>query len=117
MSKPIPINKKLWEKAKKESDMHYSKPSAYKSGYIVKYYKDHGGKFKGIKHNKTGLSRWFLEEWTNQRGEIGYKKSTDLYRPSKRITSKTPKTWKELNKKQIKKAQHEKITKGRVKKF
>jgi hypothetical protein len=116
-TKSVPTNKALWEKAKKEANIHYKKPSAYKSGFIVKYYKDHGGKFKGTFHKKTGLSRWFLEEWTNQKGEIGYKKTTDLYRPNKKITAKTPKTWKEISNASIKKAKRQKSVNGRVKKF
>ena len=53
----------------------------------------------------------------NQRGTIGYKYKSDIYRPSKRITSKTPITHKELSKKEIKRAKNEKYTKGRVKRF
>ena len=41
----------------------------------------------------------------------------DVYRPTKRITKDTPTTFNELSKKEIKKAQQEKKTKGRVKKF
>ena len=63
---------------------------------------------------KKGLSRWFLEKWTNQRGKVGYKNKNDVYRPRFRITKKTPTTFKELNKKQINRARTEKYTKGRV---
>jgi len=109
------LNKDLYSKAKKK----YSKlkPSAYKSGLIVKEYKRLGGKYSGKKPQKKGLSRWFKEKWRNQRGEVGYKKKGDIYRPTKRITKKTPTTIKELSKTQIKKAMKEKKTKGRVKKF
>lgn len=37
---------KLYEKVKKEADKVFSKPSAYKSAWIVKTYKDRGGKYK-----------------------------------------------------------------------
>ncbi len=113
----IPKNKDLWNKAKEEANKHYKKHSAYKSGFIVKYYKDHGGTFIGKKHVKVGLSRWFLEEWTNQRGETGYKNKSDVYRLNKKITSKTPKTWKQLSNNQIIKAKRAKSRNGRVKKF
>ena len=63
------------------------------------------------------LGRWFKEEWKNQRGGEGYKKKGDVYRPTKRITKDTPKTFKELSKKDISKAQMEKKKTGRVKKF
>ncbi len=41
----IPINKKLYEEVKNKADEIYKKPSAYKSGYIVKEYKRLGGKY------------------------------------------------------------------------
>jgi hypothetical protein len=116
-SKNIPTNKKLWEQAKKQANKIYDKPSAYKSGYIVKYYKDNGGKFKGNNKNKDGLTRWFKEKWINQHGEVGYQHKNDIYRPSIRISSKSPTTWKELTKKEIESASNKKYTKGRVDRF
>jgi len=129
----IVLNPKLWELAHKEADKIYDKPSAYKSGFIVKYYKDHGGTFrskpaksptrskspnrsKSPTRSKTGLTRWFAEKWVNQRGEVGYKKKGDVYRPSIRVNKKTPKTWNELTKKQIATASKAKAT-GRRAKF
>ena len=53
----------------------------------------------------------------NQRGETGYKKKGDVYRPTKRVSSKTPATFKELTKKEIESAKKEKASKGRVKEF
>jgi hypothetical protein len=120
MSKSIPCDKALWKKAHAEADRIYKTHSAYKSGYIVKYYKDHGGKFKPTRSRSVDskpLKRWFAERWTNQRGEEGYKTKSDVYRPSVRVSSKTPKTWSELTKNKIAKARKEKAVKGRVKKF
>lgn len=71
----------------------------------------------GKKSKKKGLKRWFKEKWTNQRGEIGYKYKSDIYRPNQRITKKTPKTHRELTRKRIKKAREKKYVKGRVDKF
>jgi hypothetical protein len=107
----------LWLKAKKLAELVYKTPSAYKSGYIVKKYKDLGGKFKKKPHKTTGLSRWFKEKWVNQRGEIGYKHASDIYRPSKRITKKTPTTWSELTPAEITKARRTKSKNKRVDKF
>ena len=73
--------------------------------------------YTGKKTKKRGLKRWFKEKWVNQRGEIGYKYKSDIYRPSRRITKKTPTTHKELTGRQIKRARKEKYTKGRVKRF
>ena len=57
------------------------------------------------------------EKWMNQNEGIGYTKKGDIYRPTIRINNKTPTTFNELTQQQIKKAQQEKKTKGRVKQF
>jgi hypothetical protein len=123
MNSPIPKDKDLYEKIKKEITEKY-KPSAYRSGLLVKKYKQEYLKkyksndaYEGSKPIMSNLKRWFLEDWRNQRGEIGYKKEGDIYRPTKRINKKTPKTINELSLNDIKKAQKEKKQKGRVKKF
>ncbi len=59
----------------------------------------------------------FDEKWTNQNKGIGYTKKGDIYRPTIRINNKTPTTYNELTQQQIKKAQKEKKTNGRVKNF
>ena len=117
-------DKDLYEKIKKEIYLKYPKHSAYRSGLIVKKYKEeYEKKYKnnnayfGKKDNSKGLIRWFNEDWRNQRGEIGYKKKGDIYRPTIRINKNTPTTINELTKKQIENAMKEKKTKGRVKKF
>tara|TARA_B100001057_G_scaffold420752_1_gene441279 strand:- start:1126 stop:1500 length:375 start_codon:yes stop_codon:yes gene_type:complete len=119
-----PVDKQMYEKIKKSVYKKIPKHSAYRSGIVVQKYKKqfktkYGNKqpYKGRKTKKRGLKRWFLEDWRNQRGEIGYKRKSDIYRPSKRITKKTPITLKELSKKQIKRARREKTRKGRVKRF
>lgn len=117
MSKLEPSNLVLWKRAHKEADKIYSKPSAYKSGFIVKYYKNNGGKFASAKQKNDGLSRWYKEKWTNQHGTVGYKHKDDIYRPSIRVSKNTPVTWKELSKKRITKAKRSKSKTGRVKKF
>ena len=115
-----PIDKVLYNKVKKKADEKFqSKTGIYKSSWIVKEYKRLGGKYKGKKSNKKGILRWYKEKWIdlnrpikNKSGKvIGYKscgrKSVNskskypLCRPSKRITSKTPKTFKEIGKKSI----------------
>ena len=102
-----PRDLKLYNKTKKKIYKKYPKHSAYRSGILVKTYKktykNKYGKnskpYVGTKKRKVGLSRWFKEKWVNQRGEVGYKYKSDIYRPSKRITKKTPITHKELSKK------------------
>tara|TARA_R110000868_G_scaffold321239_2_gene582291 strand:+ start:405 stop:767 length:363 start_codon:yes stop_codon:yes gene_type:complete len=97
---PLPTNKSLYEKAKAIADKTYKKSSAYKSGFIVKKYKELGGKYEGVIKN-IGLKRWFAEEWKDIGGQ-----AYPVYRPTKRITKDTPLTASEINpflaKKQIK---------------
>lgn len=117
-SMSIPLDKRKWNQAKKLADQVYDKPSAYKSGYIVKKYKELGGTFnKKTKPVKTGLKRWFDEKWVNQHGHEGYQHKNDVYRPNKRITAKTPITWSELTPKQITRAKRTKSKGKRVNRF
>jgi len=114
---PVPknvVNKGLYKKA--EIKYKNMKHSAYKSSLIVKEYKKLGGKYSGKKTTK-GLVRWHKEKWKTQDGSKTYKKKGDVFRPTKRITKKTPKTYKELGKKRIKKAMKEKKKTGKVKKY
>lgn len=121
---PSPKDLSLYEKIKKEIYTKYPKHSAYRSGLLVKKYKEEYQKkhknnnaYIGEKKKDSGLNRWFEEVWLNQRNEIGYKKKGDVYRPTVKVSSKTPTTFQELRPSQIKKAMKEKKEKGRVKKF
>jgi len=127
---PTPSDIKLYERVKKRVYEEIPKHSAYRSGILVKRYKQEFSKkygsskspYKGEKpglnrKELTGLTRWFREEWVNQRGEIGYSKKGDIYRPSRRVTKNTPTTWKELSKKEIADAQLQKKKTGRVNRF
>jgi hypothetical protein len=89
---PTPTDKDLYEKVKSLADKIYDKPSAYKSGYIVKTYKELGGKYSGKKPDKKGLDRWFKEEWEDIGGQ-----DYPVYRPTKKITKDTPLTPKEID--------------------
>ena len=83
---------------------------------FLKKYKSNEA-YYGKKTNKQGLSRWFKEEWKNQRGDVGYKNKNDVYRPTRRVTPKTPLTFNELTKYELTKAKKIKETKGRVYRF
>ena len=120
----LPKDMVLYNKIKKGVYEKYPKHSAYRSGTLVKEYKKaynkkygNDGSYTGKKTEKKGLARWFKEEWKNQRGEVGYSKNIDVYRPTKRVDKTTPATFKELSKTQISKAMKEKKKTGRVKKF
>ena len=122
MSQPTDL--KLYEKVAKSIKKKYPKHSAYRSGLLVKFYKESFEKkygkskkpYKG-KKNKDGLTRWFKEEWKSDTGKTKYTSKSSVYRPTKRISKKTPATFKELSKKEIEKAKKEKAKTGRVKRF
>jgi hypothetical protein len=118
-----PADRVLYDQIRSRVIRTHPTNSAYRSGLIVKKYKEayankHGsGKaYLGAK-TRTGLTRWFQEKWTNESGGIGYDRKNTLYRPTVRVSKDTPKTWGELDKTQIRRAKREKKTKGRVKRF
>jgi hypothetical protein len=88
---PTPNNIQLYESVKQMSNKIYSKPSAYRSGYIVKTYKSLGGTYSNDGEEKS-LDRWFREKWA----DIG-NKQYPVYRPTIRINRKTPLTVSEID--------------------
>ena len=80
-----PVDKDLYEKAKSEVYPKYDKPSAYRSGALVKRYKELGGTFKDT--GGKPLARWFKEDWK----DVG-NKDYPVYRPTNRISKDTPLT-------------------------
>lgn len=81
---PIPSDPLLYNSVKETADKIYKKPSAYKSGFIVKRYKELGGKYTDDNKPKN-LKRWFSENWTDI-GGMDY----PVFRPTKRINKNTP---------------------------
>lgn len=112
MSKPEPLDKALYERVKKMADEKYDRPSAYKSGFIVKKYKELGGRYSGEK-DKSDLKRWFNEEWKDvnpNKTDTSY----PVYRPTKKINDKTPLTVAEIDKKDlIKKSKQKQVLKSK----
>ena len=62
-------NPKLWEKSKKEASKKFPKHSARKMQWAVKYYKDHGGTYKGKKKSTNSLSQWGKQKWRTSSGK------------------------------------------------
>lgn len=93
----IVLDKQLYAQAVKQAEKVYKKSSAYRSGYIVKLYKELGGRYAQQKTSKP-LARWFKEKWQ----DIGHEKYP-VYRPMIRVTKKTPLTYDEIDKTQLKK--------------
>ena len=111
----IPKDQKMYDTIKRK--IYKSNPvhSAYRSGAIVKEYKKKFEKkypniepYYGKKSKKKGLLRWFAENWKSDTGDYFYKSKSSVYRPTKRITEQTPKTFSELSQNNIKKAKKEK---------
>jgi hypothetical protein len=94
---PTPNNKMLYDIVKIEADAIYKKPSVYKSGFIVKTYKKLGGTYSNDGKPKN-LKRWFEEKWQ----DIG-NQAYPVYRPTIKISSKTPLLPSEINKTNLKK--------------
>jgi hypothetical protein len=92
---PTPVDPNLYEKIKKEVWKQYEKPSAYRSGQLVKKYKEAGGKYLEDNKDKP-LARWFLEDWKNV-DPFKTETSYPVYRPTKKISKKTPLTVSEID--------------------
>ena len=74
-----------------------------------------------VRKTKKGasLQRWFKEKWTDEKGNVcgsAKNKNTKKCRPSKRVSGKTPKTWREMSPAEKKKAVAEKKRVGMGKK-
>jgi hypothetical protein len=93
----IPANQKLYDNIKTEISKLYKTNSAYRSGTIVKAYKQAGGTYLGAKPKTEGLSKWFKEQWVDV-ANLNY----PVYRPTKRITDETPLTISEIDPKNLK---------------
>ncbi len=110
MFKSVPSNPALYQRAKNIVYKQYEKPSAYRSGALVKMYKKLGGTYHNVpvksrrasKKDERPLKRWFEEKWK----DVSPKKYTNtqhypLYRPTRRVSSKTPTTRQEISSREI----------------
>lgn len=87
----------LYNKVKLLADEIYKKPSAFKSGYIVKTYKSLGGEY-GDDDKPKNLKRWYMEKWQDI-GNLDY----PVFRPTVKISkTKTPLLVSEIDKKNLK---------------
>ena len=96
----IPLDLDLYQKAKDIVYKQYPQHSAYRSGMLVKKYKDMGGTYSG-KKTKKGLTRWFKEEWKNIDPEAK-DESYPVYRPTKRVSKETPLLMSEIDPEDLK---------------
>ena len=117
MTKNEPLDMKLYNEIKDKVRKMYDKPSAYRSGMLVKLYRESGGRYSGDKDKDEGISRWFREAWMSDKGTTNYPHKNSVYRPTVRITTDTPATFAELTPEELKRAKQEKAKYGRVKTF
>jgi len=94
---PVVLDQDLYDRVKAYADTVYSKPSAYKSGFIVKTYKSLGGTY-GPDSKPKKLDQWFKERWV----DVG-KKDYPVLRPTVRVNKTTPLTVQEIDPKNLKK--------------
>ncbi len=120
-TKSKPLDKNLYNRVKRETIKKFDVyPSAYANGYLVKRYKELGGKFSSrSSKKKSNLKRWYDERWVDisrpMRSKKGSKKTRSIgyescgrktsrsgkypvCRPYVRISSKTPMTVKQMSK-------------------
>ena len=120
-----PKDLKLYQSVKRRVYKVNPVHSAYRSGTVVKRYKEafkrkYGEKlspYVGKKPKTTGLPRWFKEDWKSDSGKYRYTSKSSVYRPTVRVTSQTPLTFAELSAKRLRRAKIEKARRGRVSKF
>ena len=112
--KSIPVNTGLYNSIKSNVKRKVKRwPSAYASGQLVRMYKQKGGKYRCSKFGS--LDRWFKEKWVDickrsssgkilpcGRKKLGDKRKYPYCRPSRRISSKTPRLAKKLSSSEIK---------------
>lgn len=67
MTRRIPLDPDLYEAIVEEAKARFAVwPSAYASGWVVREYKERGGRYAGqARGERTGLTRWFGEEWVD----------------------------------------------------
>jgi len=75
--------------------------------------------FKKVRKTKEGLAlkRWFKEEWETPSGSKDYSDGDVVFRPTKKVSKDTPKTYSELSEEDIKKGRRQKRKTGRAKKY
>lgn len=100
---PKPLNQELYDEVKKFIMSRYKKNSAFASGAIVKEYKRRGGKYKDDGKEKN-LERWFDEKWIDVNPILGVTddEAYPVFRPTRKVNSKTPTLVQEIPKKRLK---------------
>jgi hypothetical protein len=108
---PLPTDQTLYEEAKDFIYSKYKKNSAFRSGAVVKEYKQRYAEKYGeasspySDDNKPkNLKRWFDEKWVDINPILGFKDADayPLFRPTKYVNSETPTLFQEIPKSRLK---------------
>ena len=118
----IPTDMQLYNAVKRAVYKRMPRHSAYRSGHVVKAYKarfakKYGARRKPYKGTARPLRRWYREKWRTDTGRKTYSSSSSVFRPTRRVSRATPKTFSELGSRRIQRAKREKRLTGRVRKF
>ena len=108
---PLPTDQTLYEEAKDFIYSKYKKNSAFRSGAVVKEYKQQFAQKYGeastpySDDNKPKkLKRWFDEKWINVNPLLNFKNADayPLFRPTKYVNSETPTLFQEIPQSRLK---------------
>jgi hypothetical protein len=89
-----PADPKLYSRVKQIINTRYKKPSAFRSMAYIKEYKRRGGRFISD-HRPKNLLRWMKEKWRDVNPNRT-RRSYPVFRPTVRISRKTPLTAAEI---------------------
>jgi len=61
------LNPKLYRQAERKADETYKRNSLYKSAFLVKTYRELGGKYRDEKKKEkdSGVKKWFSQKWVS----------------------------------------------------
>jgi len=108
---PTPADQSLYNEARNFIMSKYKKNSAFASGATVKHYKQQYKQKYGedsqpyLNDSKPkNLERWFKEKWVDVNPLLGVKDDNayPVFRPTKKISSKTPTLYQEIPKSNLK---------------
>jgi hypothetical protein len=108
---PLPTDPTLYEEAKDFIYSKYKKNSAFRSGAVVKEYKQQFAQKYGKEtkpysddNQPKRLKRWFDEKWIDINPLLGFKDADayPLFRPTKYINQDTPTLFQEIPKSRLK---------------
>lgn len=117
MTKPRPCDASKYAAAKSRIYAKYKTHGAYRSMAVVKAYKAAGGRYCGGSKSSGGTTRWQKEKWRAPGGKKDFGgKKPGVFRPTVKVSSKTPKLLQNVSKKDRAKARRTKAT-GRNAKY